>query len=238
MPTVDDGLRRFFDISIHDSNGTDISDRTLVRHHNYTGSNSSPQRVHSRTVSRPQNQCPHPYWPIFEGSRCRHEFSPQSYIMTCTGEHDITYDWVSGRCADSEICVNGQITRESVNGHWWVAYCVNTENFVAIAQDQTGTVANFNAASGKSGYVVEALLTGLDSRTSLVAQSLKIQAQAYELISNTHVWGTLANGSYECANCASVEIPSVPIGTQRIKVNLVLRTASAGLLYLASIVSL
>ena len=86
--------------------------------------------------------------------------------------------------------------------------------------------------------MVEAVMTGLDSTTSVYAESLQIQAQTAETLHDTQTWRTLVNGSSECSNCSSIAIQPVPTGTDRIKVNVILEgAAAAGLLYLASIQS-
>ena len=92
--------------------------------------------------------------------------------------------------------------------------------------------------SNTVGAMVEAVMTGLDNATSLFAQSLQIQAQTAETLHDVQMWRTLVNGSDECSNCSSVRIQPLPVGTQRVKVNVLLEGAVAvGLLYLATIQS-
>ena len=123
------------------------------------------------------------------------------------------------------------------------AYCVSTNNFVKIVQDQltdsnaATRVANFKAAGSQSGYAVQAVVTGLDNASCVFVQSLVIQAQSYSTMWDTQIWRTLNNGVNQCTECASIGIGPVPVGTQRIKVNIVLKDATEVLLYLASVVS-
>lgn len=121
-----------------------------------------------------------------------------------------------------------------------MAYCVEQQNFVPLAQllaglETSGSVqTGFSAAAGVQSSVA-ALLTTSDSLTLIEAQKMEIQAQKADSVSNVPLWRTLDAGDQQCNDCASVGLLEVPVGTERIKVHVELAApARSGLLYLAS----
>ena len=151
----------------------------------------------------------------------------------------------SGDCADTEICVDGFRPRDLPYGPLHrVAYCVDISNFVRIAKDNTAAesavpqVVMTDVEALKTGQIwtVQAVMTEADNMTSLLAESLEMQAQTYTILSNMQLWHTMIGGSAACAECSSVALQQVPIGAQRIKADVILPTATAvGLLYVVSV---
>ena len=149
-----------------------------------------------------------------------------------------------GECEPDELCVDGwpdaRFQQQGLTN--LMAYCVNRVGFVQVALGMSAgqTVSSkqdtgFHAASGAS-HSVEAILTGLDGRLLVNAESLKIQAQASDSTGSVQSWGTLVDGVDHCNNCSTVQILTVPTGTQRIttQVELMPETERA-LLFLASV---
>ena len=146
-------------------------------------------------------------------------------------------------CADGEICVGSE---EGDGRTPLQAHCVSTNNFVAIGHSSSSNgqgsgssgvfTANFNPISQhRDGtYVaVEAVLTDVDKRTSLFADSHIMQAQWYN--ATRGIWRTVDYGSNNCVKCASLRLEPFPMTAQRIKMAVVLpESMPAGLLWLAS----
>ena len=174
----------------------------------------------------------------FQESYCQHWISPKSVIVHCIPHYDDTvhqYDWYVN-CQTDEICVDG-IGSEK-------AYCVSHQNFVRIQRDQSTQTttpseieASFTPAAGTQ-YAVEALLTGPSSSISIFAANLDLEAQRLTMVNGAQVWRALDGGRSQCSNCASVNILNVPVGTQRIYMNVALQAPiTSGLLYLSHIAS-
>ena len=230
-----------FDVSVRNSNGTDISREIPILHQFSTV--SLPPSTSKRDLSSPQNDCPLPSWPVFEGSVCLRQTSPQALLATCRHQTDL-FDFknVHSHCADNEICVDGIRAKAGfATQEVYMAYCVNTENFIRIIQDHTTTwsaAESVEVNTNSNDYAIEAVMTGLDHKTSVFAEFLNIQSQVYDTSKNYATWRSLPNGNDNCHNCASVQIQPIPAGTQRIRVDVVLNTVkAAGLLYLATIAS-
>ncbi|KAL9118088.1 MAG: hypothetical protein Q9187_005369, partial [Circinaria calcarea] len=126
-------------------------------------------------------------------------------------------------CLPHEICVQKNYRgRYTQSEH--IAYCVSTKNFVRIAQDHRThetTPANVQQgvgpvlASGTTPYSVEAVMTTLDSRAVVTVARLEITAQKRAIVHEAPLWVSVDGGKQQCSDCASVEIPTVPVGTQR-----------------------
>ena len=161
-----------------------------------------------------------------------------------------------GSCAQTEVCIEGtralpepsdwaqQYHQDAWLGLYKVAYCVNVENFVRIAQDGladadgAGEVETvyFHQQSQQPNATVEAVVTSLDNKTSVFAQRLEVEAQTADGAFGTQIWRTLVNGSSGCENCSSVDLAPFPIAAKRIKVDVVLPAAvTAGVVWLASV---
>lgn len=226
-----------FSISISDTNGNDISDRFSV-HHDQRLAPSLLEHIAKR-ASRPLRSCPNPGLPHFQGSFCLRTVSAAAYAISCTNDRTGLWGRASGECEESEICIDGSHPEPHI------AYCVSKNDFVEMAIERTKTKKGGSAvevASGVSpgmpqaGYALEAVMTGLDHKTSVFTQSLNMQAQTLDVDKNTRVWRTLDRGTSQCTDCSSLSIEPLPIGTQRVKVDVVLKAATAvGLLYLASV---
>ena len=118
-------------------------------------------------------------------------------------------------------------------------------DFVQMAIDRTETkkdASAVDAASGvspgmpRAGYAMEAVMTGLDHKSSVFTQSLNMQAQTLDVDKGMRLWRTLDHGTNQCTDCSSLALEALPIGTQRVKVDVVMKVATAvGLLYLASV---
>ena len=82
-----------------------------------------------------------------------------------------------------------------------------------------------------------AVLTGPDSRTSVFAKTLELQAQAFNMVRGKPVWETLKGGTNECGNCSSVSLQPVPQGTKRVLVHVVWEAvlSTAALLYVEKV---
>ena len=94
-----------------------------------------------------------------------------------------------------------------------------------------------NGGSAASSQFMGAVLTGPDSRTSVFARSLGIQAQAFNMVKGMQVWETLKGGTNECENCSSVSVQPVPQGTKRVMVCVLLEAMStAALLYVEKVI--
>ena len=99
------------------------------------------------------------------------------------------------------------------------AYCVSTNNFVVIGHSpstgngqnagSSGVVtASFNSALHKNGSLlaVEAVITGLNKVSTLIATSVVIQAQTY-----SGVWRTVADGRNYCKTVSHLFWLIVPL---------------------------
>ena len=90
--------------------------------------------------------------------------------------------------------------------------------------------ANFNPTD-RAGLAIEVVLTSSDNVTSLFADSVVIQAQAY----NGVVFRAVLQGRTSCLRCSSLRLAPFPEAAQRVKVDVVLpATSPVGLLWLAS----
>ena len=183
------------------------------------------------------------------GSMCSRHVSAVAYTITCGNDKTGNIERTPGECEESEICVDGVNWRNfnfMYHGLRHTAYCVSMNNFVEIAIERTKAAQKdasaVEASSGvrpgmpQAGYAMEAVMTGLDHKTSIFTQSLNMQAQTLDVDKNTHVWRTLDRGTTQCTDCSSLAMESLPIGTQRVKVDVVMKAATAvGLLYLTSV---
>ena len=81
-----------------------------------------------------------------------------------------------------------------------------------------------------------AILTDADTRQSLTAPSLLLQAQKVTNVHGNLVWKTLPGGLASCGACASLSVDPVPEGTQGMAVEVMfVAAASAGNLFLGAI---
>ena len=233
-----------FQISILSSNGTDLTSSMPILH-----SHISLSKLQQRSYTLvPISQCPvddtlgETYT---TRSWCQHRSSPQTFKTLCSGpqpqgaQTTPQYQLINhGTCAEDEICVGS----DSIDGTAPVqAYCVSTDHFVRIGHDQSGigvassavVTADFNPAiynNRGTNLTVEAVATTLDNRSSLIATSMVVQAQAYG-----SVWRTVPGGDNECLRCPSVTLAPFPVTAQRVKIDVVLSENSpAGLLWLAN----
>ena len=140
------------------------------------------------------------------------------------------------------------------------AWCVSKQNFVDIARDNSAsgggnggaTVEDVHipdpAGTGGGGgaaaadkhvkhYISEAVLTGVDGKSELVAQSLTVEAMGYSGPRNRlSCMVPLKDGTAVCHNCTRLGIDPVPAGTELLRGQVVLEAAgAAGLMFLATI---
>ena len=182
------------------------------------------------------------------GSHCLRAANSQAYLISCANYQTGVFIHAPGECEDSEICIDGRNLHNHEFHHIPIpdtAYCVSINNFVEIALERSRTTKDPSAVEvasdvgpgmASAGYAMEAVMTGLDHKTSLFMHSLKMQAQTLDVDKNRLVWRTLDRGMTQCTNCSSLALGPLPIGTQRVKVDAVLKAATAvGLLYLASV---
>ena len=150
-------------------------------------------------------------------------------------------------CRQNEICVDGYGPLELWDFDESVAYCVSTQNFVNIAEDQIAhvkadvaggeglpaDVADITSATKSMG--IEAVLTAPDHTSSMYARRMRIRAQSYREAFHTQLWLSLPNGTESCKGCASLDLRPLPVGTKRIAVDIMLSgpgLVTGGLLYL------
>ena len=233
------------DNSVPVSRGKDASDRIDAFHHSSKATSFQNQK---RSISRPVYTCPPRYMAV--RSSCTREISPQSYTTQCILIGGSVFNdqiRISGSCESNEICVDGVQRPHPDPGELVeTAYCVSTENFVRIGTEQTtyktpsstidaGFVAPYRPSTANH-HIVEAVVTGLDLHQSVLASTLRIEAQSLKMMSNVRVWQSLIGGTFQCSNCSNLGIFPVPGGTQRIYVTVALpSTIAGGLLYLASV---
>lgn len=87
-------------------------------------------------------------------------------------------------------------------------------------------------------YSTEAILTGVDGRLLVDAQSLQKQAQASRSEGNVQSWGVPVDGVKECSNCSTVSVVAVPSGTKIITIQFGLMPGTErALLFLTSVFS-
>ena len=231
---------------VTDATGQDASDRMTILHHHHHDSFHGNQK---RDRSRLMNYCPHGHDWLGE-SHCTRQFSnanqsPQGVAIMCTfvGHAGPQFYAHQTACLPNEICVQKNYAPPyGQNLH--VAYCVSTDNFVKIAQDHlthATTPANVQQnvgpvrTVGKTPYSVQAVMTTLDTRAVITVARLEITAQKRAIVHEAPLWVPVEGGKQQCSDCASVEIPTVPAGTQRVDVHVGLRKGTvAGLLYLVS----
>ena len=182
-------------------------------------------------------------------SWCQHSLSAQSFETFCRepaaepGQTDPMH-YTQARCAADEICVGSE---EGDGRTPLQAHCVSTTHFVPIGHNASSgngqesvpsgiVTAGFNPHyhDGDGTHVaVEAVLTDVDGRTSLFANSHVIQAQWYNATKG--VWRTDAHSSNDCIGCSALRLEPFPTTAQRVKVSVVLpESMPAGLLWLAS----
>lgn len=156
--------------------------------------------------------------------------------------------WYFRRCLPTEVCIQG-IPKQNppLEFGQWVpptsnAYCAGVDNFVKIAQDQVSheTVPGriglkFSAPAGKT-MALEAVLTGQNMSQSVFAASLHMSAQASDSSYNVQSWRSQVGGIATCTDCARILVAPVPVRTQRVVIDVVLKAGAAGgLLFLSSI---
>ncbi|KAI4089056.1 MAG: hypothetical protein LQ344_005627 [Seirophora lacunosa] len=239
---------RLLEISITDTEGRDHSQSLQILHSPPSPSANNDNRNHpsltKRGHSRLLDHCPG--GETFIESHCREEVSPQSYVLKCTDGFDNS--WYFRRCLPAEVCIqgipkqhpplaNGQLVPPSLK-----AYCVATDSFQRIAQDAAthktvppAVGVKYSAPEGQN-VAVEAVLTGTNMSESLFARSLRMSAQTSDALHDVRTWRSQVGGTAACADCARVWIAPVPSGTERIVLQVVLKTgAVGGLLFLSSV---
>ncbi|KAI4113018.1 MAG: hypothetical protein LQ345_005925 [Seirophora villosa] len=240
---------RELEISITDTAGRDHSQSLQILHSPPSpsannGINKHHPSLTKRGHSRPLVHCPG--GETFIESHCREEVSPQSYVLKCIDGFDNS--WYFRRCLPAEVCIqgipkqhpplaNGQLVPPSLK-----AYCVATDSFQRIAQDAAthktvppAVGVKYSAPEGQS-MAVEAVLTGTNMSESLFARSLRMSAQTSDALHDVRTWRSQVGGTAACADCARVWIAPVPSGTERIVLQVVLKTGTVGgLLFLSSV---
>ena len=69
----------------------------------------------------------------------------------------------------------------------------------------------------------------------VTAASLEINGERSQIVQGRPLWLGVSGGMRQCGNCATVEIETMPVETQRVSVSFGLRAGTeAGLLYLVS----
>ncbi|KAL8943538.1 MAG: hypothetical protein Q9216_000996 [Gyalolechia sp. 2 TL-2023] len=228
-------------ISIMDITDQDYSQTVGVLH---SAPDAASHKIDKRAQSRALDLCPP--GETFTESHCREDVSPQAYVTKCTDGFDNS--WYFRQCASTEVCIQG-IPKEnppSPSGQQTPptlkAYCVALESFVKIAQSPVshkttpGRIgAKFTAPAGTT-MAVEAVLTGQNMSESIFAASLRMSAQTSDSSNNVQTFRSQAGGTAVCTDCARVLIAPVPARTQRVIIDVVLKTGTAGgLLFLSSV---
>ena len=142
-----------------------------------------------RAVSRSIDQCPDSLY--FLWSRCVRSQGAQAYSIVCSAfpDHEGGRSIRWGACDEQEVCVDGHSSApfNKQSRITTVAWCVSQENFVRIAMTTnpsrtlpSSVEAGFHPVDGYQ-YSAEALLTSLDSKKTVVSQSLEIQAQTVDV---------------------------------------------------------
>ena len=184
---------------------------------------STSNSLDKRDTSRALNSCTDPSFSLFKFSYCDRRVGPQAYQIRCRNPATNRLRVENGVCTSSELCVDRVLPpfehRRAMSR--LVAYCVSMQNFVQIAQVALQTTATavspFHELPGTDGYVVEAVMTSPDNITSVFAQNLTIQAQANDEMSNTQLWGTLADGVNTCNNCAAIRLGKYTFKSRYVK---------------------
>lgn len=141
-------------------------------------------------------------------------------------------------CAPDHICIDGQRPPPDRPDIKPVCYCVSTENFVKIAQD--GLVQDKEAKANQpldvpaaNSFAIAPVLADQTGTKALVAKSLSLEAQSYQMIGNVQSWGTLPRGTEKCVNCGRAVVQPIPVGTERVAVDVVLAAGTtAAAIYL------
>ena len=119
------------------------------------------------------------------------------------------------------------------------AYCVKRSNYIEIDRGQLESMVAFNLRQPVGpGQVLaaEAVLTGLDNVTVFQADSLQLDALTLSTVAApVPAWGTLPGGSVSCNGCSAVELGPVPVGTMRLKIQVVVKSMASAFLYLATV---
>lgn len=149
-------------------------------------------------------------------------------------------------CREDEICVDGYGSMESVEGS--VAYCVSTDNFRQIAVEKVTHVdvplegTEINSVGDRGGKKrqrgLEVVLTKPDHKSMVYARRMRVQAQTFGEMYGTKFWRTMKDGRVDCKRCPQLEMRSVPVGTTRVHVDVMLGPMDidvGGLMYLFSV---
>ena len=88
-----------------------------------------------------------------------------------------------------------------------------------------------------ASYYVEAVVTGMDGTTALLAESMQIAAQTSRILRGVRSWQAVAGATRRCVDCEAVGMGRVPVETQRVDVDVVLKAEEirSGMLYLATV---
>ena len=239
-PIISSSLHTF-DVTILSSNGTDLTSSIQILHSPVPLSALRKRSVTSDVMRK----CSMDPRSVFS-SWCDHSFTAQAFQTYCKmkpqpGQRTLNPLGSSDHCTDNKICVGSDSYHET--GKLAQAYCLSTNHFVEIGQGTQTSGQNH----GSTGVVtagfdptiyndtgrdlgVEAVVTYLDGKLSLLASSIVMQAQSYD-----RSWHTVANGSAECLTCSSVTVAPFPMTAQRVKVDVVMpKNEPTGLLWLAS----
>ena len=229
-------------VTILSSNGTDITPSIQILH-----SSEPISTLHQRSQDfYPLSACPTN--DVYTSqSWCQRAISPRAFVALCKevpdagrpNAREYTH-FTEGACHDDDICVGNDFNED---GPLQQGFCVTTNHFVQIGHEQppngqnagssASVAANFNAAFS-TGFgrhlAVQALVTNVDKRTTVQANSIVIQAQTHD-----SVWRTEVNGTSYCLRCSSETLAPFPKTAQRIKVDVGMpKGVSTGLLWLAS----
>ena len=228
------------EVNVHSTNGTNLTSSIPILHSHISPSPLEPRSFTSTAVRK----CPLAN-SVAVRSWCEHEIAPQVFKRFCAQELPSNTDgtnprhqlFFEGKCTDQEICVGSNAIDQ---GAAHQAYCVSTDTFMHIGHnDQQGAggsgsgqtmsvvTANFDPAN-KTSLAIEAVLTSSNNITSLIADSVVIQAQTYD--------GVFRPVAYaNCLKCSSVRLAPFPEMGQRIKVDVLLPARTpVGLVWLAS----
>lgn len=107
----------------------------------------------------------------------------------------------------------------------------------SIAASQAGLPSSVGTtiATDTSTNAVKAMVMSTDTLQTLNASQFTITAQKSQIVGGHKQWQTLPSGVAQCEDCATIRMPSVPKGTERFSVNVLLAVpAVEGVLRLAS----
>ena len=204
-------------------------------------------RGNQKRARRAVTGCPSGY--SVQYSVCRPAIDSRAYRIMCNINlrplRGTSSPWtasVLGSCQEHEICVSATVEGPPRRD---TAFCVDLDDMVNYMIDSNNknrpvsygaSQVGLPSAGSVSSYALEAVLTDSDTRLSLNASSLRVQAQKAVNVHGRIQHQTLPGGMGFCTNCARVSVDPVPEGTQSVLVDMVLETRTqVGNLFLGAL---